>query len=1271
MSIEQNIENLEIRNANVVTFVGTSSTMVDTISGRIQCKGFQHNSNVITDVSGPHGRGAAVLKKYPEIAFKSGKFDANDSTNTYVQAGYTVTASSQAPPDERNPWSAFDDNDFTHHESNYNVHLYDGGNGANPGFATTNAAETTNVDGSGTYRGEWLQIEVPNKIKLNKYVLGKRANNIAGIMPKEAKILGSNDGTNWTTVYDHNDTGGVYSTSLSVVEKRTFQVNSSSYYKYFRLATNKMFETGLLDNNNTLTPNIAEWSLYGYEEDPPAGDHSVDTTFKSRFNNPQLTGVQVFVDGKGSGSNQIAGGPTVTDTVESYDETGKYWNLTGELTSNISVEANTFLEGDQPHAVSVWFNSSNLEANVSNTCVFSISDQEKLDSVNLDLQSNTWHNLTYSYQGEGGSRVTYLDGRKVAEDQAEDTFGEYPPFAMTGYSQGGYVVSASTEYTTFSAWNGFDKIQSANTIQNHWSGSSQKYNTSDGDWGGDTASVYTTNVEGVNKYGEWLQIEFPYKIKYNYSKIKAPYNYTERQPRDGYIVGSNDLSGQWTTLHRFTGVTRSSGTETVTYTPPSAPTNAFKYIRLVIEALTASTGQYAGVDEWDIYGHRENDLVRLPDPTNVLKYPHIVTKNGTGEAANTWPNFTSYAQRGHVIKASSWIGSYPPYAAFNGQTHVATGTVWVGGFNQYGSSHGNGTGGYGGGRNLKTDLGTGGSATSNGEWLYIEMPHKIKVTSTKIVSYDTSPSTGHPPENLIIYGTNDPSSSGGWNVVDNTYASSSSGVPNNTTGKSWTVSTASSPTAYKYFAYVLVKVNNSGTLCHAVLSDWQLIGTGVDSIPIQIGGGNIDKVANFRVYNKFVEEDQALEIWNAQKDEFGRAKPQMVLQQGKLGIGTDAPQGSLSIADEPDPDAYGLQEFPPKPLVGYKTHIEGHGEFCVTESSFDDSSGDRHGWRAFNKSHMRTSDGNLYTSQWDPISYDTNGIATGNNGVLNGVNGEYLILESPYKIKLSHVLIYPRIHVSTSVSYSLPPKDGKIWGRNTIAEPWTEITSYANLTYGATRTDNLYGQKPTRVNINATQYYKYIAFQITATNISLTTWSTRSYVNFKELRYFGYREQVTKQSVLHDGQLTLTKNLTVPRIGPALDADYTPRRDRLVVEYNTSTNPSFEGAVRDTSGRGVDGILVGSSYNTNKKAFTFSSGNQYINTTLPIPKNGNFIHSMSMWFNPLSLDAADGDALVFIGDNTNNFVGRVFVSFSMSDKTFRRRRVTNHKTGNLDDRIRV
>ena len=71
---------------------------------------------------------------------------------------------------------------------------------------------------------------------------------------------------------------------------------------------------------------------------------------------------------------------------------------------------------------------------------------------------------------------------------------------------------------------------------------------------------------------------------------------------------------------------------------------------------------------------------------------------------------------------------------------------------------------------------------------------------------------------------------------------------------------------------------------YASAQDVQIYGTGVDSIPIQIGGGNIDKVANFRVYDKFIEEDQVNEIWNAQKEEFGRAKPQMVLQLSLIHI---------------------------------------------------------------------------------------------------------------------------------------------------------------------------------------------------------------------------------------------------------------------------------------------------------------------------------------------------------------------------------------------------
>ena len=50
------------------------------------------------------------------------------------------------------------------------------------------------------------------------------------------------------------------------------------------------------------------------------------------------------------------------------------------------------------------------------------------------------------------------------------------------------------------------------------------------------------------------------------------------------------------------------------------------------------------------------------------------------------------------------------------------------------------------------------------------------------------------------------------------------------------------------------------------------------------------------------------------------------------------------------------------------------------------------------------------------------------------------------------------------------------------------------------------------------------------------------------------------------------------------------------MEYNTSTNPTFEGAVRDTSGRGNDGIMYnGASYDATQKALVFDGTDDYIN----------------------------------------------------------------------------
>ena len=53
-------------------------------------------TDVIQEITGPHARWATpVLRKYPEVLFTEGEFDGNDTTNTYTQGGYTVTAASR------------------------------------------------------------------------------------------------------------------------------------------------------------------------------------------------------------------------------------------------------------------------------------------------------------------------------------------------------------------------------------------------------------------------------------------------------------------------------------------------------------------------------------------------------------------------------------------------------------------------------------------------------------------------------------------------------------------------------------------------------------------------------------------------------------------------------------------------------------------------------------------------------------------------------------------------------------------------------------------------------------------------------------------------------------------------------------------------------------------------------------------------------------------------------------------------------------------------
>jgi hypothetical protein len=218
--------------------------------------------------------------------------------------------------------------------------------------------------------------------------------------------------------------------------------------------------------------------------------------------------------------------------------------------------------------------------------------------------------------------------------------------------------------------------------------------------------------------------------------------------------------------------------------------------------------------------------------------------------------------------------------------------------------------------------------------------------------------------------------------------------------------------------------------------------------------------------------------------------------------------------------------------------------------------------------------------------------------------------------------------------FSMPSNIKSIWGSNDDTN-WTKITT-GNKTFRFT--DRLEFK-----NLDNPNYYKYHAIVADA------------FTRLKDVKLYGIRNQGS--STLNDGALTLTKNLDVPRIGPPLGADDTPRRDKLFVEYNTFTNPTEGDSVKDTSGRGFDSVFKGgASYDVTQKALKFDGSGDYTEVQLPAHYvKDAWIHSVSCW---VKGDVINGEEAVWnIGDRTglaSAVVGSAStLSFNSLDPTLR------------------
>jgi thiamine phosphate synthase YjbQ (UPF0047 family) len=372
------------------------------------------NSNVVTEYTR-----SKKLIKYPRVAMTQ-----NDESST---TGYVASASSETDS-SRQAYKAFDNILYASwHEPVYTTNPYPNADGAYTGGTGT-------VYDTNGYEGEYLQIQLPEKIKLYSYSISNRPNSVlGGRQPKDAKIFASNDGSTWIDIHTHSDVGATYNTNG---ETRTFQLDNitETYYTYYRLVVNSIIEGGSTD-----TPNTSQWQLFGTPEyDPEA--HGTDVIMRSVPNVPNTDWLEVYWDAGNTSSYSGSGSTTVTDLsgngvtgtitgTNGFDSTYNAWVFDG---SGDYISGTQGLGTGQPvHSQSVWFKRNGVTGiyqyiNIIGTSSagmhsgFIISNNGTLQTTSfgndigtIDTVEGQWYHAVLVHTGgdwTSSNTLTYVNG---------------------------------------------------------------------------------------------------------------------------------------------------------------------------------------------------------------------------------------------------------------------------------------------------------------------------------------------------------------------------------------------------------------------------------------------------------------------------------------------------------------------------------------------------------------------------------------------------------------------------------------------------------------------------------------------------------------------------------------------------------------------------------------------------------------------------------------------------------------------------------------------
>ena len=241
--------------------------------------------------------------------------------------------------------------------------------------------------------------------------------------------------------------------------------------------------------------------------------------------------------------------------------------------------------------------------------------------------------------------------------------------------------------------------------------------------------------------------------------------------------------------------------------------------------------------------------------------------------------------------------------------------------------------------------------------------------------------------------------------------------------------------------------------------------------------------------------------------------------------------------------------------------------------------------------------------------------------------GVTVTLDLVTKIRLDHTVI------TSHANYGRTPVDGTFLGSDN-SSTWDVIQTFSGL---STSGDN---QKHTIHITNSSQKlaYRYIRFVITKVHTS-SVLHGGGIVEFRELELYGTPEYDPEA---HGVDVTIK---SVPNV---------PNTDFLEVYYDAKDLATMPATVDNKTGvSAYDATPInGVGFDATYKAFTFdANSSQYLSSSTPV--NGNYIHTISMWFKGTNLTPTNGDTLMWLGDNTNNKRIEIYIESDRINYNFR------------------